>query len=168
MDGATNKVVKFEIRLLSMVDVVGSSWSEFARIATGAATAMAIKFDQQWLCRYPCPKVCCYPRPKACGHDNGNEFLGWEFQEMMENGMDKKFVMELLRESCCPTIVGSIKECKWDNATKIITTAAQAEEDARLQEKEKAVWYRDEFGNNMIDKILDLVLRNYYLNLLQI
>ena len=32
-DGANTKVVKFEIRLLSMVDV-GSSWSEFARIAT--------------------------------------------------------------------------------------------------------------------------------------
>ena len=67
--------------------------------------------------------------------------------------MDKTFVMTLLREACCPTLVGSIKECTWDSKTKTITTAAQAAEEARLQEMEKAPWYRDEFGKNMIDKI---------------
>ena len=57
---------------------------------------------------------------------------------LTEMGMDKTFVMALLQEACCPILVGSIKECKWDSKTKTITTAAQAEEEARLQEMEKA------------------------------
>ena len=72
---------------------------------------------------------------------------------LVEKGMAKKLVMDLLRESCCPTLVGSIKECKWESATKTITTAAQAEEDARLREMENASWYRDEFGTNMLGKL---------------
>lgn len=73
-NGMTNMVIKFEIWLLSMVDL-GSSWSKLAWIATALATAMEITFDKQWLCRYPHPKV--------CNHNNGNEFLGWEFQGML-------------------------------------------------------------------------------------
>ena len=72
---------------------------------------------------------------------------------LTEKGMDKKLVMELVREVCCPTLVGSIKECQWDSATRTITTAAQIEEDARMQEMEKAAWYQDEFGKNMLEKV---------------
>ena len=72
---------------------------------------------------------------------------------LTEKGMDKKLVMELVREVCCPTLVGSIKECQWDSATRTITTAAQIEEDARMQEMEKAAWYWDEFGKNMLEKV---------------
>jgi len=41
----------------------------------------ARKFDAQWLCRYP--------RPIKCVYDNGNEFLGFEFKELLESyGID--------------------------------------------------------------------------------
>ncbi len=73
-DSPINKVVKFEIQLLSMVDV-GSGWSEFAQFAMVSATGMVIAFNKQWLCCYLCPTV--------CDHNNSNEFLGWEFQEML-------------------------------------------------------------------------------------
>lgn len=71
----------------------------------------------------------------------------------MEKGMDKKFVIHLLHESCCLTLASGIKECKWDKEKQSITTAAQAEEDACLQEMENAAWYKDEFGQHMVDKV---------------
>jgi hypothetical protein len=40
---------------------------------------------------------------------------------LTEKGMDKKLVMALLKEACCPTLVSSIKECKWDSVTWSIT-----------------------------------------------
>jgi hypothetical protein len=33
--------------------------------------------DQTWFCRYP--------RPRRCISDNGNEFLGKEFQELLQS-----------------------------------------------------------------------------------
>ncbi|KAL7484109.1 hypothetical protein ACHAW6_009750 [Cyclotella cf. meneghiniana] len=34
-----------------------------------------MQFNKQWLC--------CYPRPMECGHNNDNEFIGEEFQELL-------------------------------------------------------------------------------------
>ena len=33
--------------------------------------------DSEWFCRYP--------RPLLCRHDNGVEFDGWKFQELLQN-----------------------------------------------------------------------------------
>jgi hypothetical protein len=57
-----------------MVDVC-NGWPEFARINSASSIATAKAFDKIWLCRYP--------RPLECGHDNGKEFLGIEFQELL-------------------------------------------------------------------------------------
>lgn len=38
---------------------------------------VAVKFDQTYLCRYP--------RPLRCVHDNGKEFVGKEFQELLSS-----------------------------------------------------------------------------------
>jgi transposase InsO family protein len=56
-----------------MVDT-GTNWCEVARITTAASIATAKAFDQQWLSRHPCPLECV--------HDNGNKFMGIEFQEL--------------------------------------------------------------------------------------
>ena len=34
-------------------------------------------FGNEWLSRYP--------RPRRVVHDNGNEFVGYEFQELLDN-----------------------------------------------------------------------------------
>ena len=70
----TGKISSFQIHLLSMVDVC-NGWPEFARINSANSIATAKAFDKNWLCRYP--------RPLECGHDNGKEFLGIEFQELL-------------------------------------------------------------------------------------
>ena len=78
------------------------------------------------------------------------------FHYLTGQGVDETFVMDLLREACCPTLVGKIHECTWDAAKMSIVTAAQAEEEARLQELESAAWYKDEFGKHLVDKMKQL------------
>ena len=46
-----------------------------ALIATANSKSLATQFDINWLCHYP--------RPTKVGHDNGNEFIGEEFQELL-------------------------------------------------------------------------------------
>ena len=71
-------------------------------------------------------------------------------------GMDPGFVKELIKESCCPTLVSEIKNCTWDPTKLSIVTAMQAAEEARLQELENAAWYKDEFKKGMVDGIKKL------------
>jgi hypothetical protein len=54
-----------------------TNWVELALIPTANAKSCAIQFDTNWLCRYP--------RPTAVGHDNGSEFIGEEFQELLSS-----------------------------------------------------------------------------------
>ena len=70
----TGRITSFRIHLLSMIDVC-TGWPEFARIESANSIATAKAFDKSWLCRYP--------RPMECGHDNGKEFIGIEFQELL-------------------------------------------------------------------------------------
>jgi hypothetical protein len=54
-----------------------TGWFEIVEIPNKQAKTTAKKLDQTWFCRYP--------RPERCIFDNGNEFLGKEFQEMLES-----------------------------------------------------------------------------------
>jgi hypothetical protein len=68
------KVVEVKIHVMSMVDSC-TNWVELALIPTENSFDCAKQFDINWLCRYP--------RPSECGHDNGNAFMGEEFQELL-------------------------------------------------------------------------------------
>lgn len=72
----TNQIIKFEIHVIGMVDAC-TNWCEVARITTASSISTAKAFNQQWLSRYP--------RPLECVHDNGNEFMGIEFQELLQS-----------------------------------------------------------------------------------
>ncbi len=71
-------------------------------------------------------------------------------------GLDEKFVKALLKEACCPILVNQIKECTWDVEKKLIITATQAAEEARLQELENAAWYKDELGKTLVSNVKKL------------
>ena len=78
----TGSTKTFDIYLLSMVDAC-TGWSEFARIDTAASLVVSKIFDREWLCRYA--------RPRRVVHDNGKEFMGCEFQELLESyGIESK------------------------------------------------------------------------------
>ena len=71
-----NKKVSKSIQALTMVDKA-TNWPEVAAVKTKSSFEVSQVFDQEWLCRYP--------RPYRCIHDNGGEFLGVEFQELLSS-----------------------------------------------------------------------------------
>ena len=73
---ATNETVTYKIKVVSIVDLC-TGWPEFGPLIDGKSATVAKILDQQWLCRYV--------RPLECGHDNGPEFIGSEFQEMLQS-----------------------------------------------------------------------------------
>jgi transposase InsO family protein len=53
----------------------GTGWPEFIATQSKICQQVAILFDGAWLCRYP--------RPDRNVFDNGGEFIGGEFQELL-------------------------------------------------------------------------------------
>ncbi len=65
-----------EIHCLTMVDSC-TNWSEATPLLNHSAKHSAEKFDKAWLCSKPCPLQVV--------HNNGTEFIGAEFQEMLSS-----------------------------------------------------------------------------------
>ncbi|MGH3055234.1 MAG: RNase H-like domain-containing protein, partial [Gaiellaceae bacterium] len=66
----------YVLSALTIIDPA-TSWIEIIEIPDKTARTTALMLDRHWFCRYP--------RPLFCIYDNGNEFLGFEFQEMLES-----------------------------------------------------------------------------------
>jgi hypothetical protein len=73
---------KFTSQALTICDPE-TGWLEIAEIRDKSSEGTAKILDQTWLCTYP--------RPKRCIHENGNEFLGKEFQELLKSYAIKSF-----------------------------------------------------------------------------
>ena len=58
-----------------MVDEA-STWPEIMPITNKEARNITKIVDLEWLCRYP--------RAEYCIHDNGKEFVGEEFEKLLE------------------------------------------------------------------------------------
>ena len=67
-----NKTI--EVRALTCTDT-GSNLTELPRIDSKTSEHVTIKFENEWLSRYP--------RPMRVVHDNGGEFIGAAFQSML-------------------------------------------------------------------------------------
>jgi hypothetical protein len=70
----SSRSIQKAIQALTIIDKA-TGWVEFIPTLNFSSKHVAQLFDAQWLCRYP--------RPKECIFDNGNEFVGGEFQEML-------------------------------------------------------------------------------------
>jgi transposase InsO family protein len=55
----------------------GTGWPEFIATQSISSQQIAILFDGTWLCRYACPDRVVF--------DNGGEFMGGEFQELLSS-----------------------------------------------------------------------------------
>ena len=73
---ANSKVAEKEIKAVTIIDV-GTLLLEVVPYHNRKLVSIANIFDQEWLCRYP--------RPAQVIHDNGSEFIGAEFQEMLHS-----------------------------------------------------------------------------------
>ena len=67
------RVYNFEA--LTCIDPV-TNLTELIQISEKTSNHIATKFYITWLSRYP--------RPACCVHDNGGEFVGWEFQRLLD------------------------------------------------------------------------------------
>jgi len=65
-----------KIQALTIIDKA-TGWPEFIAIRNKSSYHISILFDSEWLCRYP--------RPARVVYDNGNEFVGQEFQELLDS-----------------------------------------------------------------------------------
>ncbi len=65
-----------QLQALTIIDK-GTGWPEFVATQSKASQHIAILFDGVWLCRYP--------RPSRVIFDNGGEFTGGEFQELLHS-----------------------------------------------------------------------------------
>ena len=75
----TIKGIEYVFRALTCIDPI-INIAEIIPIENASANVTAVAFENEWLSRYP--------RPIVCAHDNGNEFLGKEFQNMLhKNGI---------------------------------------------------------------------------------
>ena len=63
-----------EFRALTCIDTV-TNLAEISRINKKKSEYIAMKFENDWLARYP--------RPERCIHDNGGEFTGVPFLHML-------------------------------------------------------------------------------------
>ena len=54
-----------------------TGWPEIVAISNKRGQTIANLFDEAWLCRYP--------RPRRVVFDNGSEFIGFEFQELLHS-----------------------------------------------------------------------------------
>jgi hypothetical protein len=65
---------------------------------------------------------------------------------LLEQGLPQEFVEDLLEHLCEATLLAERHRCKWDTATKTLTTAEDSIEAEKAKAFEGAAWFRDEFG----------------------
>ena len=65
----------YNFKASTIIDPI-ASLTELARTDDKTSKMISKKFSQTWLTRYPWPMKCI--------HDNGGEFTGWEFQQLLE------------------------------------------------------------------------------------
>ena len=65
-----------EFSALTCIDPV-TNLVEMIRLERKTASHVSQQFANVWLSRYP--------RPNKCIHDNGGEFIGWEFQQLLQH-----------------------------------------------------------------------------------
>ena len=69
------KILTKQVQCFAVVDKA-TGWPEIMGIDK-KRESIATLFGNEWLSRYP--------RPRRVVHDNGGEFVGYEFQELLDN-----------------------------------------------------------------------------------
>ena len=73
-------------------------------------------------------------------------FPAFIYYYLLDKGMDKKFAVDLVNNSCCPTLTVEIPNCKWDGEQMLVTSKEEIEEEEIYSKLESANWFKDEIG----------------------
>ena len=68
------------------------------------------------------------------------------YHTMINYGLPATFVEDLLENSCEATMLASRHRCKWDTATRTLTTDEDNVQAAKDMAFEGAAWFKDELG----------------------
>jgi hypothetical protein len=68
------------------------------------------------------------------------------FHILTEAGFTDDFLQELFRRTCEASLVAEVSTCKWDRATRTLTTRADERHEKAIKAFEGAAWFKDEFG----------------------
>ena len=72
---------------------------------------------------------------------------------LKDASLPKKFLKELLCETCNATLVAEIQDCGWDSDTQTITTPRKKKQDQDTEDIETATWYKQAFDLRGLGKI---------------
>jgi hypothetical protein len=62
----------------------------------------------------------------------------------------KKFIMDLLKETCNPTLFAEIPDCDWETDMQTLTIPHKKKQDNALEDLENATWYKNAFDLQQI------------------
>jgi hypothetical protein len=65
---------------------------------------------------------------------------------LKEQGLPDEFINELLQKLCKATMLADMHRCKWDAATRTLTTKDELDQVEKIKAFEGAAWFKDEFG----------------------
>ena len=68
------------------------------------------------------------------------------YHTLIEHRLPEDFVEELLEKSCEATMLAERHRCKWDTATKTLTTVEDSIQSEKANAFEGAAWFKNEFG----------------------
>jgi hypothetical protein len=66
---------------------------------------------------------------------------------LRDQGLPESFLLDLLKQSCCPTLVVEINTCTWDLDSGVLTTQRETNKNWHLEELEKAAWFKNAFDD---------------------
>ncbi len=72
--------------------------------------------------------------------------LAFVYNYLMDKGLNKEFVINLVKNSCCPMLVMEILNCKWDGKLMIVDTSDDKSNKELYVKLELACWFKDELG----------------------
>ncbi len=97
-------------------------------------------------------------------HKNLPAFLSYMLQEA---GFTEDFIKQLIKKSCEASLVAEASLCKWDSATRTLTTPVDEKHKKVIKAFEGAAWFKDEFGLlNQGQKYQSISLRKIFSTLM--
>ncbi len=78
-------------------------------------------------------------------HMMNKQVAAFLYYFLRDASLPKKFLMELLRETCNATLVAKIHDCDWNMEMQTITTLHEKKEDQDIEDLEAAAWYKQAF-----------------------
>jgi hypothetical protein len=75
-----------------------------------------------------------------------NNLPAYLYHTLIEHRLPEDFVEELLEKSCEATMLAERHRCKWDTATKTLTTVEDSIQSEKANAFEGAAWFKNEFG----------------------